>query len=216
MSVRPAEARTVAGGMRVRPLAVEGAVEFSPPVHGDARGVFVSPYQEPAFVEAVGHPLAVVQTNQNRSSAGVVRGVHYVADPPGQEKFVHCVRGRALDIVVDLREGSPTFGRWDSVEMDDRSFRALYFPAGTGHAFLALADDTVMSYLVTTNYDPDLERTVHPLDPDLALPWPSGIEPVLSAKDADAPSFAHARDAGLLPDWEACRAWYALQRRSAG
>ncbi|MEV1294069.1 dTDP-4-dehydrorhamnose 3,5-epimerase [Pseudonocardia sp. NPDC049635] len=185
--------------MRIRPLAVEGAVEFSPPVHGDARGVFVSPYQEPAFVETVGHPLAVVQTNQNRSAAGVVRGVHYVADPPGQEKFVHCVRGRALDVVVDLREGSPTFGRWDVVEMDDVAFRGLYFPAGTGHAFRALTDDTVMSYLVTTNYDPELERTVHPLDPELALPWTGGPAPVLSARDRDAPMLRDAAAAGLLP-----------------
>ena len=201
MSVRPAEERALAGGMRVRPLAVEGAVEFSPPVHGDARGVFVSPYQEPAFVAAVGHPLAVVQTNQNRSAAGVVRGVHYVADPPGQEKFVHCVRGRALDVVVDLREGSPTFGRWDAVEMDDREFRGLYFPAGTGHAFLALAEDTVMSYLVTTNYDPDLERTVHPLDPELALPWTGGAAPVLSGRDRGAPTLRAAAAAGLLPPY---------------
>ncbi|MEQ3550171.1 dTDP-4-dehydrorhamnose 3,5-epimerase [Pseudonocardia nematodicida] len=186
------------GGVRGRPLAVEGAWEFAPPVHGDARGVFVSPYQEPAFVEAVGHPLPVVQTNQNRSAAGVIRGVHFVL---GQEKLVHCSRGRALDLVVDLRVGSPTFGAWDAVEMDDESFRALYFPPGTGHAFAARADDTVMSYLVSTSYDPEAERTVHPLDAELALPWPAGADPILSARDRDAPTLRGAAERGLLPHY---------------
>lgn len=191
--------------MEVRELAVCGAYEFSPPVHSDGRGMFVSPYQEPAFVRTVGHSLTAVQTNQNRSAAGVVRGIHYVCDPPGQEKYVHCVRGRAMDIVVDIREGSPTFGLWDIVDMDDRTFRSLYFPVGVGHAFLAVEDDTVMSYLVSTNYDPALERTIHPLDDDLALPWPDDEPPTLSNRDSTAPTLRAAAELGLLPAFDRSR-----------
>jgi 5-epimerase len=190
--------------MKTRPLAVAGAFEFSPDVFTDRRGVFVSPFQEPAFVAATGHRHPVAQTNHNRSAFGVVRGIHFTRTPPGQAKYVHCARGRALDVVVDLRVGSPTFGRHDVVEMDDVSFRAMYFPVGVGHAFVALADDTVMSYLVTSSYVPENELSINPLDPDLALPWPGGIDHVLSDRDTAAPSFAQAQADGILPLWSDC------------
>jgi dTDP-4-dehydrorhamnose 3,5-epimerase/epimerase EvaD len=183
---------------------VAGALEFTPTVHRDDRGLFVSPFQEPAFVAATGHRLTVAQTNHNRSARGVLRGVHFTTTPPGQAKYVYCSRGRALDVVVDLRLGSPTYGRWDAAELDDESFRAMYFPVGVGHAFLALTDDTLMSYLVTSSYVAEHERTVHPLDPDLALPWPAGSDFVLSARDSGAPMLADAEAAGLLPRYADC------------
>ncbi|HZG98692.1 MAG TPA: dTDP-4-dehydrorhamnose 3,5-epimerase [Nocardioidaceae bacterium] len=187
--------------MKTRPLDVVGALEFTPTVFPDRRGLFVSPFQGDAFTAALGHPMTVAQTNHNRSANGVVRGIHFTRYPPGQAKLVHCARGRALDFVVDLRVGSPTFGRWDGVEIDDQSFRSVYFPPGCGHAFIALEEDTVMSYLVSTGYAPELELSIHPLDRDIALPWPSGFDFVLSDRDLAAPSLAEAGSAGLLPQY---------------
>lgn len=193
--------------MQARPLAVEGAYEFTPRVFPDDRGLFVSPFQEPAFVEATGHRLfPLAQTNHSRSGRGVLRGVHYTAAPPGSAKYVSCARGRALDICVDLRLGSPTFGRWDACELDGESFRSVYLPVGLGHAFVALEDDTVMSYLMSASYVPELELSLDMLDPQLALPVPGDVTPLRSARDSVAPTLAQARAAGALPDYGRCLA----------
>lgn len=195
-------------GMDVRELTVRDAYAFTPRAFPDDRGLFVAPFQEEAFVGAVGHPLAVAQTNHSVSRAGVVRGVHFADVPPGQAKYVYCPRGALLDVVVDLREGSPTFGTWDAVRLDSREYRAVYIPEGLGHAFIALTDDTVMAYLCSTAFNPAAEHGVHPLDPALGLPWPEELEPVLSDKDAAAPTLAEASAAGLLPRYADCLARY--------
>jgi dTDP-4-dehydrorhamnose 3,5-epimerase len=197
----------------VRELAVAGAYEFTPRVHRDERGLFVSPLQEEAFVAAVGRPFTVAQTNHSRSARGVMRGVHFTTTPPGQAKYVHCARGRAMDVVVDIRLGSPTFGAWDTVEMDTESFRAVYLPEGVGHAFLSLEDDTVMSYLVSTPYRAELEQAVDPLDPALGLPWPKGMSFTLSQRDTEAVGLAEARARGMLPRYEDCLAATAAADR---
>jgi dTDP-4-dehydrorhamnose 3,5-epimerase len=184
-------------------LSIPGAWVFTPPVFDDHRGRFVAPYQEAAFVAAVGAPLVVAQANHSVSRRGVLRGVHFADVPPGQAKYVQCARGALLDVVVDVRVGSPTFGRHEAVLLDAVDHRAVYLAEGLGHAFCALEDDTVASYLCSTAYAPAIERAVHPLDPALALPWPADLEPVLSAKDADAPTLAEARAAGLLPRFPA-------------
>ncbi len=192
--------------MKAEGLAVEGAFVFTPNVFPDDRGVFVSPYQEAAFVEAHGSPLfPVAQTNHNRSRCGVVRGVHYTAVPPGTAKYVYCAAGEALDLVVDVRVGSPTFGRWDSVRLDQEECRAVYLPVGVGHAFVALADDTVMAYMLAEPYAPENEKALSVLDPDLGLPIPGEITPVLSERDLAAPTLAEALAAGTLPGYDRCR-----------
>lgn len=201
--------------MKVAELALAGAWTFEPPVFPDSRGVFAAPFQGAAFREATGFDLAVAQTNHSVSAAGVIRGVHYADVPPGQAKYVYCPRGALLDVIVDIRVGSPTFGEHVVVELDAESCRAVYLSEGLGHAFVALADDTVMSYLCSTPYNPAAERGISPLDPALALPWPSGLEPVLSEKDAAAPTLAEARQAGHLPTWAACSARYDVLRGGA-
>lgn len=201
--------------MQVRELAVPGAFEFIPPRFSDARGVFAAPYQEAAFVKAVGHPLRLAQTNHSVSARGVIRGVHYADTPPGQAKYLYCPRGALLDVVVDLRVGSPTFGRWDAIRLDDENSHAIYVPEGLGHAFVAQADDTVAVYLCSTAFNPAAEHGVNPLDPQLALPWPDDVEPVLSDKDRDAPTLAEAQEAGLLPRYDECLAWYQRLSSSA-
>lgn len=197
------------GAVQVRELSVAGAFVFTPPIFPDHRGAFVAPYQGDAFIEAVGHPLALGQTNHSVSARGVLRGVHFADVPPGQAKYVYCPQGALLDIVVDIRVGSPTFGRHEAVRLDSERCRAVYLPEGLGHAMMALQDGTVLSYLCSTGYNPGAEHGVHPLDPALALPWPAAIEPILSEKDAAAPSLADALDAGLLPDYAACQQLHA-------
>jgi dTDP-4-dehydrorhamnose 3,5-epimerase len=131
--------------------------------------------------------------------------VHFADVPPGQAKYVTCVRGAVLDVAVDLRVGSPTFGRWDTVLLDDVDRRAIYLSEGLGHAFMSLEDGSTVTYLCSTGYAPDREHGVHPLDPELAIAWPTvgrdggALTPALSDKDAVAPSLAEALRQGLLP-----------------
>ncbi|AUS77273.1 dTDP-4-keto-6-deoxy-D-glucose epimerase [Actinoalloteichus sp. AHMU CJ021] len=191
--------------MRTRELAVTGAFEFAPRSYPDQRGVFVSPFQEDAFVAATGHPLfPVAQASASESHRGVLRGLHYTPAPPGTAKYVHCPRGRALDIVVDLRLGSPTFGARDTVELDPGSFRAVYLPPGVGHAFVALEDHTVVAYLLSQRYVAANELALDAMDPELDLPLPPDLDFTRSARDQAAPTAAAARAAGLLPTYERC------------
>ncbi|WP_031468642.1 dTDP-4-dehydrorhamnose 3,5-epimerase family protein [Sciscionella sediminilitoris] len=191
--------------MRARELAVDGAFEFTPRVFGDDRGLFVSPFQEPVFAETLGRPLFPVrQTSYSKSRRGTVRGIHYTATPPGAHKYVCCVQGKALDIVVDIRVGSPTFGRYEVLELDAENFRSAYFPVGVGHAFVARTDDTMMSYTLSASYVPENELAIAVLDPELALPIPDDLDPILSERDRAAPSLAEAKSAGLLPEYECC------------
>lgn len=194
--------------MKIRPLGIEGAWEITPQQHGDPRGLFMEWYRFDRLAEAVGHPLRLAQGNLSVSARGVVRGIHFADVPPGQAKYVTCVRGAVLDVVVDLRVGSPTFGRWEGVRLDDVDRRAVYLGEGLGHGFCALTDDATLSYLCSTTYNPAGEHAVHPLDPELGIEWPVD-EPQLSARDAAAPSLARARETGLLPDHATCRSYVA-------
>jgi dTDP-4-dehydrorhamnose 3,5-epimerase len=193
-------------------LTVPDVVEFTAQVFPDSRGLFVAPFQESAFVQATGHRLRLAQANHSVSRRGVIRGLHFSDVPPGQAKYIYCPRGALLDVAVDIRVGSPTFGQWDAVRLDAETYRAVYLAEGLGHAFIALADDTVMVYLCSTGYDPGAEHTVNPLDPALGLPWSADLDPVLSDRDRAAPTLAEAEAAGLLPRWADCQARYAELR----
>jgi epimerase EvaD len=198
--------------MEARELSIPDAFEFSPRSFPDSRGLFVAPFQESVFQKAVGYPLRVSQSNHSMSRRGALRGVHFADVPPGQGKYIYCPNGALLDVVIDLRVGSPTFGKSDAVILDSTGFRALYLAEGLGHAFIALTDNTMMSYLCTTGYSPTGEHGINPMDPALALPWPSDIDPILSDKDLSAPSLAEAEAGGLLPRYADCRAYYAELR----
>jgi 5-epimerase len=200
--------------MQARELSVPDVFEFTPKTFPDRRGTFVAPFQEAEFLQAVGHPLKLAQTNHSVSRRGTIRGVHFADVPPGQAKYVYCPVGALLDVVVDLRVGSPTFGRVDSALLDGTDYRALYVPEGVGHAFVALAEPTVMVYLCTTGYNPTGEHGITPLDPALDLPWPTDLTPILSDKDAEAPTLAEAVASGLLPSYADCQAHYQRLRTS--
>ncbi|MHA7134542.1 dTDP-4-dehydrorhamnose 3,5-epimerase family protein [Oerskovia turbata] len=194
--------------MEFRELSVPGAWEITTTQFGDTRGTFLEWFKAPAFKAATGHAFDLQQANCSVSAAGVLRGIHFADVPPGQAKYVTCAQGAVLDVVVDLRTGSPTFGQWDSVLLDDVDRRAVYISEGLGHAFMSLEDGSTVLYLCSTGYAPGREHGIDPLDPELGIAWPtesrSGapLTPILSDKDADAPSLARAVSTGLLPTWQ--------------
>ncbi len=191
--------------MQFRELAVPGAWEITPTQHGDTRGVFLEWFKAGPFADAVGHPLDLQQANCSVSAAGVLRGIHFADVPPGQAKYVTCAKGAVLDVVVDIRVGSPSFGAWDSVLLDDTDRRAIYLGEGLGHAFMSLEDDSTVLYLCSTGYAPGREHGINPLDPDVGIEWPttardgSPLVPLLSEKDEAAPGLHEAGESGLLP-----------------
>ena len=187
-------------------LSIEGAWTFTPRQFPDDRGAFLEAFRGEEFAAAVGYRLEVAQVNCSVSRRGVIRGIHYADVPPGQAKYVSCVRGAILDVIVDIRVGSPSFGAWETVRLDDAERRAVYVSEGLGHGLMALTDDATVMYLCSTGYAPGREHGVNPLDRDLGIEWPldllDGGEPALSAKDAQAPSLSEAEAAGLLPRYE--------------
>lgn len=196
--------------MQIRELAVPDSYEITPRQFGDDRGVFLEWYRFDRLEEAVGHPLSLAQANTSVSKRGVVRGIHFADVPPSQAKYVTATHGSVLDFVVDIRVGSPTYGTWDSVLLDDVDRRAIYLSEGLGHCFVALTDDATVSYLVSAPFNAEREHGIHPLDPDVGLRFPAEAgELLLSPKDAAAPTLADAAASGLLPTWEEARAFTA-------
>jgi dTDP-4-dehydrorhamnose 3,5-epimerase len=194
--------------MKVEPLDVPDAWVCTPSVFADDRGAFLEWFRADALSAVTGRSFTIVQANHSTSKKGTVRGVHFADVPPGQAKYVYCPRGAVLDVIVDLRVGSPSFGRSTSVVLDDIDRRGVFIAEGMGHAFCALADDTSVTYLVSSAYNPAAEHGVQPLDTDLALPWPDDLDLVLSTKDTAAPTLAAGQDSGLLPSYDVCRRHY--------
>jgi dTDP-4-dehydrorhamnose 3,5-epimerase len=193
----------------VEPLTIDGAWMLEPRLFPDDRGSFHEWFRGPDLAAVTGHPFQLAQANCSVSSRGTLRGIHFADVPPGQAKYVKCARGAVLDVVVDIRVGSPTFGQWETVRLDDETHRSLYLAEGLGHGFMALTDDATLVYLCSTGYAPTREHGIHPLDPALGIEWPLDIEPLLSPKDGAAPSLAEARRQGLLPSYDDCTAYYA-------
>jgi dTDP-4-dehydrorhamnose 3,5-epimerase len=201
--------------MTFRELGVPGAWEITPTVHGDERGVFFEWFSDREFVAMTGHRLDLRQANTSVSSAGVLRGLHFAQLPPSQAKYVTCLRGAVLDVVVDIRVGSPTFAHWDSVLLDDVDHRSIYISEGLAHGFVALQDDSTVSYLCSAGYSPQREHTICPTDPAIGVDWPV-TDPTLSERDAAAQTLAEVQAAGLLPTWDEARAFVEeLRRRHA-
>ncbi|HEY5248599.1 MAG TPA: dTDP-4-dehydrorhamnose 3,5-epimerase [Dermatophilaceae bacterium] len=195
--------------MKIRALNIKGSFEITPRQFPDDRGVFLESFRGDRLAEAVGHRLDVIQTNVSVSSRGTVRGVHFADVPPSQAKYVTALSGSFIDFVIDIRVGSPTFGQWDSVLLDTIDRRAIYLAEGLGHAICSLEDDSTVMYLCSATYNPAREHAINPLDPELGLVLPDGVTPVLSAKDAAAPSLSEAAAQGLLPRYDECLGRYA-------
>jgi dTDP-4-dehydrorhamnose 3,5-epimerase len=201
--------------VQTRELTISGAHELTPVIHGDQRGAFLEWFRADIFAEMTGHRLDLAQANCSVSAAGTLRGIHFAELPPSQAKYVTCVQGAIVDVVVDIRLGSPTFGAWEAVELDDEKRNAVYLGEGLGHAFMALADHTVVNYLCSAPYAPGREHGVNPLDPAVGIDWPARgrdgrpITPVLSEKDSAAPSLDEIEALGVLPRFEDVRAFVA-------
>lgn len=198
--------------MSVRELTVAGAWEITPAVHPDPRGRFFEWFTDREFTEMTGHRLDLRQANVSVSAAGVLRGLHFAQLPPSQAKYVTCLHGSVFDVVVDIRLESPTFGRWDAVTLDTVSHRSVYLSEGLAHGFVALEDDSTVAYLCSAGYAPDREHTIRADDPELAIEWPVPA-PVLSDRDAAAPTLAEVRAAGLLPTWDEAQEFLRGPRR---
>lgn len=188
--------------MAFRELAVPGAWEITPTLRGDSRGAFFEWFTEVEFGEMAGHRLDMRQANCSVSQRGVLRGLHFAELPPSQAKYVTCVKGSVFDVAVDIRVGSPTFGQWDAVLLDDVDRRSIYLSEGLAHGFLALQDDSTVMYLCSTPYAPQREHTIAALDSTIGIEWPLPADEVLlSDRDLAAPSLDDVRAAGLLPAW---------------
>jgi dTDP-4-dehydrorhamnose 3,5-epimerase len=176
--------------MQVTATALDGVLILEPRVFGDARGFFMESWNARTFREATGCADAFVQDNHSRSTRGVLRGLHYQLPPMAQGKLVRVVAGEIFDVAVDLRRGSRTFGRWESVMLSAQNQRQLWVPAGFAHGFMVTSDVAEVLYKTTDYYAPQLERCIRWDDPRLAIAWPDvGVAPQLSDKDARAASF---------------------------
>src|ERR1700683_3428009 len=164
----------------MKALDVDGAWLFTPQIHGDRRGSFLEWCREAEFREDVGHRMDLAQSNCSVSRRGVVRGIHFTDVPPGQAKYVTCASGSVLDVIVDLRVGSPTYLRWEAVGLDDESRRAVFLAEGLGHGFMALSPQATVMYLCSTGYAPGLEHGIDPLDPEIGIAWPGEGDVILS------------------------------------
>ena len=197
-------------------LSIEGAWVYTPRIFPDNRGLFHEAYRVNEFTADLGYPLDLRQVNCSVSRRGVIRGIHFTEVPPGQAKYIFCPAGALLDVIVDLRVGSPTFLRWEAVRLDDTDRQAVFLEHGLGHAFMALSPTATAVYLCTSSYTPATDHDVHPLDPEIGIRWPAGIDVILSPKDQAAPSLAQLREAGVLPSYRDCmRAAEELRRQAA-
>lgn len=186
---------------RIAATALAGVHVVTPAKLRDERGEFYESVRTGDLATVTGEPFIPCQVNFSVSHRNTLRGIHTVTVPPGQAKYVTCVRGAVRDVVVDLRMGSPTFGQHHVTLLDPESARAVYVPEGVGHGFLTLADDTCICYLLSSVHVPGTQVDLDPWDPDLAVPWGCREPPLMSEKDVRAPRVADAITAGLLPRW---------------
>jgi dTDP-4-dehydrorhamnose 3,5-epimerase len=172
--------------VRALPTRLSGPIVIEPVVHGDARGFFLETYRRRNF-EALGIADEFVQNNHSRSAQGVVRGMHFQA---GMAKHIRCLRGAILDVLVDIRRGSPTFGEWEAFELDDLDHRQLYCPDGFAHGFCVLSEVADVAYMTSSYYDPRLEGSFAHNDPEVGIEWPTDLQLTASARDLAAPRLA--------------------------
>jgi dTDP-4-dehydrorhamnose 3,5-epimerase len=177
--------------MRRLPTELDGPVLLEPTVHADDRGFFMETFRASVWAR---HGVAdeFVQDNHSRSRRGTLRGMHFQLRP-GQAKLVRCARGSVLDVLVDLRRGSPTFGRWEAFELDDEALRQLYVPVGFAHGFCVTSEMADVVYKCSSYYDPETERGIAYDDPDVGIAWPE-LDLTVSARDRDAPRLAEVAD----------------------
>jgi dTDP-4-dehydrorhamnose 3,5-epimerase len=190
--------------MKAHPLSISGSWKIEFQKFDDNRGFFYESFKEEDFKNQIGRNLNIKQTNTSSSSKGSVRGIHYALVPPSQAKLVQCQRGSIKDYVIDIRVGSPTFGQFEIIELSENSASAVFIEEGLAHAFVALENQTVVTYFVTEKYNPEREKGINPFDKTLNVKWPD-IELILSEKDKQAISLEEAKNQGVLPTFDECK-----------
>jgi dTDP-4-dehydrorhamnose 3,5-epimerase len=194
--------------VEIRKSSVPGAFIIDPQVHSDSRGDFIEWFRSDKLEQASGRPFRLAQSNTSVSRAGVLRGIHFTKNFPGQAKYVTCSQGEVWDYVVDVRHGSPTFGEVDVVVLNASTRRSVFLSEGLGHAFIATKDGSVVNYLVSDVYSPENEFGVNPLDGFLNLELPRGLSVQLSDKDKAAPTLGAAEKSGILPSFTEAAEYY--------
>lgn len=172
---------------KLTPLGIEGVWLFESPSHGDDRGYFREWFKSSAVEETLGRSFKVAQANLSKSKRGVVRGIHFSTAPEGQAKWVTCANGALWDVIIDIRPNSATFKQWVAIELRAEEGKAVIISEGLGHAFVALEDETVISYLLSSPYSPTEEHAINPKDPEIGIKWPS-LDLTFSEKDSAAPT----------------------------
>jgi dTDP-4-dehydrorhamnose 3,5-epimerase len=175
---------------------IAGVHLFTPKLFGDSRGLFYESFRPDQVLSETGYDFSVAQVNNSVSSRGVVRGIHFKENPPGQAKFVSVHRGSIVDVVIDLRQSSPTFKKWQAFELNDQNRNSLLIGNGIGHSFVSLEDETFVSYLCDTIFQPDLEHGINPLSSGIDWQSLTGLKPaelIVSDKDLAAPNLEEAR-----------------------
>ncbi len=179
--------------MKFTRTKIEDVVIIEPKVHGDERGYFVETFREDKLDEFLGYKINFCQDNESKSSRGVIRGLHYQLHPAAQTKLVRVIKGKVLDVAVDIREGSPTFGKHVAVELSEENKKQLLVPRGFAHGFVVLEDDTVFAYKVDNYYSPENDRGIAFDDPEIGIDWIlPRVELKLSDKDTKHPMLRDA------------------------
>jgi dTDP-4-dehydrorhamnose 3,5-epimerase len=190
--------------MKAHPLKISGSWKIEFQKFEDNRGFFYESFRAEEFKKLIGRNFDIKQTNTSSSSKGSVRGIHYALVPPGQAKLVQCQRGSIKDYVIDIRIGSPTFGQFEEITLGEKSVGAIFIEEGLAHAFVALENNTVVTYYVSEKYNPEREKGINPFDKTLNVKWPD-LELILSEKDTVAISLDEAKSQGLLPLFNDCK-----------
>lgn len=179
--------------MQIETLGIDGAWLLSPKVHRDERGFFLQMFGSVEVSACLGRHFDIAQVNQSTSSRGVIRGIHSRVRHEAEAKMVTCVSGEIFDVVVDLRRESPTFGHWRGAWLTSRASRVVVVEEGLGHAFYAASEQAVVVYATSRNYDPQVEISVYPKDPEIGIEWPEDAVHILSSRDLQAPLLADAQ-----------------------
>ena len=190
--------------MKAHPLKISGSWKIEFQKFEDNRGFFYESFKAEEFPRLIGRNFDIKQTNTSSSSKGSVRGVHYALVPPSQAKLVQCQRGSIKDYVIDIRIGSPTFGQFEAIDLDEKSASAIFIEEGLAHAFVALVNNTIVTYYVSEKYNPEREKGINPFDKTLNILWPE-IDLILSEKDKAAISLKQATDQGILTTYDECK-----------
>ena len=190
--------------MKAHPLKISGSWKIEFQKFEDNRGFFYESFKAEEFPKLIGRNFDIKQTNTSSSSKGSVRGVHYALVPPSQAKLVQCQRGSIKDYVIDIRIGSPTFGQFEAIDLDEKSANAIFIEEGLAHAFVALENNTIVTYYVSEKYNPEREKGINPFDKTLNILWPE-IDLILSEKDKAAISLEQATDQGILTTYDECK-----------